>query len=370
MKVLLFGDFVALNTNKISFSKEIESLIKNADIRVCNFEAPINGIGTPYEREGPRLNQSCDSPGFLECNGFNVIQLANNHMLDYGEVACLATIQSFKSSTTIGAGTYSDAYKPRILDVSGEKVAFLAVTHHEFGVLCTKESSSKVGTAWISNPDFFDIIRAAKETADYVVVLPHAGIELMDAPIPEWRTIYKSFIDCGADAVIGTHPHVPQGWEEYKGKPIFYSLGNFYFDALNIKHPYWEKSLAVELDFRNTHVNYSVYNVCVRNYEISIDNSEEIKIHNKEICELLTNSDKYEKYVKGFILHLWKSYETVMTRGLGNISFRTSFIDLFKSLYCSFFRKPTRTLLQNCIQCESHRWAILRALNYLTTTNK
>ncbi|MBR5352415.1 MAG: CapA family protein [Bacteroidales bacterium] len=66
---------------------------------------------------------------------------------------------------------------------------------------------------------------------DYLFVLPHDGIEYVDAPMPETIARYRDFIDYGADGIFGAHLHCPQGWEEYKGRPIFYSLGNFFFNS-------------------------------------------------------------------------------------------------------------------------------------------
>lgn len=124
----------------------------------------------------------------------------------------------------------------------------------------------------------------------------HAGIEEIDAPLPEWREKYKFFIDCGADCVIGTHPHVPQGWEEYKGKPIFYSLGDFYFDFLTGQHPYWSKNLVVLMELgEEGNINYEVRNISFSNYIIDEDLSEETKQHNNYLCDLL--NDKYIDYV-------------------------------------------------------------------------
>ena len=77
------------------------------------------------------------------------------------------------------------------------------------------------------------IILDAKKELDYLFILPHAGVEYTDAPVPELIARYRDFIDYGADGVIASHPHCPQGWETYKGKPIFYSLGNFLFNSKN-----------------------------------------------------------------------------------------------------------------------------------------
>ena len=74
-----------------------------------------------------------------------------------------------------------------------------------------------------------DEIKKLREQCDYLVVYVHWGIERSERPEDYQRSLGKQYIDAGADVVIGSHPHVLQGVEYYKGKPIVYSLGNFIF---------------------------------------------------------------------------------------------------------------------------------------------
>ena len=68
-----------------------------------------------------------------------------------------------------------------------------------------------------------------KKEVDFIIFFAHAGLEHYDVPLVEWRERYKRLCDLGVEAVIATHPHVPQGYEKYNNKYIFYSLGNFNF---------------------------------------------------------------------------------------------------------------------------------------------
>ena len=74
-------------------------------------------------------------------------------------------------------------------------------------------------------------IKKAREVCDYLVVYVHWGIERDERPQEYQRTLGQQYIDAGADLVIGSHPHVLQGLEYYKGRPIVYSLGNFVFGS-------------------------------------------------------------------------------------------------------------------------------------------
>ena len=87
-----------------------------------------------------------------------------------------------------------------------------------------------------------------------MIIFAHAGLEDEINPLPEWQDVYRNFIDLGAYAIIASHPHIVQGFEIYKGRYIFYSLGNFAFDLnknnqLNRKEELnWNRGLVVEVD--------------------------------------------------------------------------------------------------------------------------
>ena len=366
IKLSFFGDFVAIHPQKITMSEELQHILDSSDIKVCNFEAPIDGNFKAFDREGPRVKQSPESPKLLMEHGFNVFQLANNHMCDFGEEGCLATINALKDAITVGAGTFEEAYRVAVKEVNGKKIGFLALVHHEFGVLEGLEDNDCVGTAWVCHNRVEQIISESKKEVDFLFVLPHAGVEEVDAPLPEWRDLYMHFIDCGADGVIGTHPHVPQGWEFYKGKPICYSLGNFYFDAIQSTHPYWNKSLMAQIEIGDTEeICLKITNILVDNGRIDLDISDETKLHNEEICQLLYNSNAYTEYINTISLKCWKDYQIWMVRGLGAVSAKLGFVESIKSIYCALFRSRAKSLLINTMQCESHRWTVLRAQKLL-----
>lgn len=361
IKLSFFGDFVASKSANISISKGVRDVIESSELAVCNFEAPIEGDFKSFDREGPRVKQSAKVPALLKEWGFNVVQLANNHMLDYGDEGCASTLKAFDGIVTVGAGSFEDAYSVKTVEVKGKKVGFLSCVHHEFGVWETKNAKQLLGTAWICHNLIKNRIVEAKKTVDFLVVLPHAGIEEIDAPLPEWRELYQSFVEWGADAVIGTHPHVPQGWEEYKGKPIFYSLGNFYFDYQTGQHPYYKKSLVVCVEIlEDGAFKYDVRNILYEDCLIIEDDSEETKRHNSYICELLKDELKYIQYINEQSIKLWYDYNNWLVRGLGAVSLKLHLKDMLKSLYVSLFKGRQKTLLENCMQCESHRWTILR----------
>ena len=362
IQLSFFGDFVSQRNDDIQLDEGIRHTISSSDISVCNFESPVEGVFNAFDRYGPKVKQSVKSPTLLRNWGFNVIQLANNHMLDYGDEGCKATIEAFKEVLTVGAGSYDEAYSVKVINVKEKRIGFLSCVHHEFGVWETKHSTQSMGTAWICHHLIQKRISEAKASVDYLIVLPHAGVEETEAPIPEWRELYHTFIEWGADAVIGTHPHVPQGWETYNGKPIFYSLGNFYFDALDSPHPYWKRSIAVVLDINEDGISYQVKSIKFSKGEISIDKGEEREGYHKYLCDLLLE-ENYMRYCNKMAIDHWRDYQNWIIRGVGAFSFKLGFKSSIKTLIYTLIKKRPSTLLVNTMQCESHRWTIIRAQN-------
>lgn len=357
------GDFVAKDPSLLQFSSSLQSAINRGDINVVNFEAPISGIGVEAHRSGPKVCQSPSSCAFLKSNGFNLFQLANNHAVDFGEDACLATKQMLVN--TVGAGTEEEAFSPVIKEINGKKIGFLSFVHHEFGVFDDSGNEQRIGTAWICSHKAIAAIITTKRLVDFLIVLTHAGVEQVDLPLPEWRSLYRSFVDFGADAIIGTHPHVPQGWEIYKDKPIFYSLGNFYFDAIMPSDEWWYKGLMVSLFLNETGIQYSVFNTKFKKGTVCIDETKQTNEHNAYLCSILNNEQEYFEGVNRIVLTKWKELEVYYVRGIGAVSLRLPFIECLKSIYCALFRKPNESLLINALQCESHRFVALRAQKLL-----
>lgn len=362
--LLFFGDFVCQEPEKLQFSTEVSSLVSASEVVYCNYEAPIKGAGSPIIKSGPALTQSPESPKRLEEVGFNLIGLANNHMMDMGVGGCEATIKSFHKAVTLGAGKKGDVYEVKKLEVGGLKLGFLSLTHKEFGTLDDEVSDEEQGTAWINSTAVNRSIIEAKETCDYLFVLPHAGVENVDVPLPEWRLRYREFIDLGADAVIASHPHVPQGWEEYQGKPIYYSLGNFIFDTFSTSHgPYWNKGLGVKISIADdAKISYDSLNVKYENHVLEIDNSTQAEEHNQYLCSLLTDSKVYNDVLDNALGTLWRDeYQLYLLRGLGSVSLNASKNTFIHSAY-GVLKGMDIPMLLNNFQCESHRWAIERFL--------
>lgn len=203
------------------------------DLLAGNLENPITKRGIPAQNKQYVFKGTPDSLPALKEAGFDVVNLANNHTLDQGVEGLLDTIGYLDKEgiPNVGAGNdETEAYKPVLLEANGISVAYVGLsrvlpvgewkaTDKRAGLAETYDSTRAVKT-----------IKDAKGQADLVVVMVHWGIEREDYPNGDQKRLAREYIDAGADLVIGSHPHVLQGMEQYKGKWISYSLGNFIFN--------------------------------------------------------------------------------------------------------------------------------------------
>lgn len=305
IRLFFAGDFCSKpSTSRITVSDELKSLIQSCDLKVVNFEVPLKPDVKLAPQKRERFYQNDDVPDFLRGLGFNLFQLANNHAFDGGEEGFKKT-QAALGDQSFGAGTYDEAYRPKIVDVRGIKIGFLSVCFAAYkGVFDDVEKHDGLGCAYINDLRVNHVIIGVKKQVDFLFILPHDGIEYIDVPLPETIARYRDFIDYGADGVIGTHPHCPQGWEIYKGKPIFYSLGNLLFNSKEgydyraTNRPHWYDGLCVVLNIDNDNLSWKVLNTRnVDNLRIEIDHDEARNRHNDLLCRYLTNKEEYNRYM-------------------------------------------------------------------------
>lgn len=212
-----------------------------ADLTIGNFEATLSNNG--------RATQGGDSffaePRMLEglqLAGFDGVSLANNHLGDYGAAAMQETFAEFDRAgiAWFGAGpNLNRAREPWVVEKNGTTIAFIgtesigetpAATDRSPG---TNRLNMPPRTGPLDNAALDRIagdIRAAKDRADVVIVIPHWGTQYTHTPEPLQRQIATRFAEAGADLVIGGHPHWVQGWERVGDTTVVHSLGNFIFD--------------------------------------------------------------------------------------------------------------------------------------------
>jgi poly-gamma-glutamate synthesis protein (capsule biosynthesis protein) len=223
-------------------------ILQDADLSIGNVECAISRKGEPLVKSYTFLGKPESVP--LLKKYFSAVSVANNHSGDYGKEAFADELDIFDREKLpyFGGGRNSrDARKPLVLESRGRKVALLA--YCDFPPKSFAADDKTPGTAWLVEADVLADIRAAKSAgADLVIPYLHWGDEMEPAPNEEQRVLARKMIDAGADAVIGSHPHVTQTIDYYRGRPIIYSLGNFVFDYFPTDPPVWYGWIA-ELSF-------------------------------------------------------------------------------------------------------------------------
>ncbi len=235
-------------TAPFCFTAETLSL---ADITVGNLECPISTRGTPEDKKYTFSAPQAAGES-LAYAGFDVVSLANNHVLDYGPLALEDTLATLAKNNIhwVGAGMdAAAAYEPVFIEMNGLRLAFLAfldVSLIDFNYLAWEAEPDQPGVAWAHTDKIIECVQQAKQQADLVIVLVHNGYEVIQKVSAQQQEIAHLAIDSGASLVIGSHPHVLQRIEEYKDGLIVYSMGNFVFDNF-LFPPNYSAILSVEL---------------------------------------------------------------------------------------------------------------------------
>lgn len=202
--------------------KQISSTLLGNDLVVANLEGPItdNNSISINSKEGESGSYFFTFDKSLAKTLYNqnirLVNLGNNHILNFGSSG-LESTKNYLSQNNVSYFGGPEEVKSTIKNINGIKIAF--VSYNEFyGDIETEKGL------------VIDEITKNKEKADLVIVFCHWGDEYTLAPRSSISDLARNFIDSGADLIIGSHPHVIQPMETYKGKRIYYSLGNFVFD--------------------------------------------------------------------------------------------------------------------------------------------
>lgn len=249
--------------------KGVSDVISAADLLLINFENAATTSGDALKGDVPL---KCD-PSYVPLakgNNLTVAALANNHAYDYGETGMKDTIANLKNAdiTPMGAGENADeAHKAVVKEVNGRKITILNYMDSDN---FAEYSQDVMPYAKESSPGYsaYDSEDAKKQIAenndsDCIIAYMHFGNEYSNSPNENQVKIAHELIDYGADVVIGAHPHVTQGIDMYKGKPIFYSLGNFIFDQSNTAT---HSAYFVNINLVGNTGECTVYPIYISNY--------------------------------------------------------------------------------------------------------
>lgn len=248
------------NGLKDCISPEFLEIMNRADYTCVNNEFTYSTRGSALDGKAWTFRAHPDRVKYLKEMGVDLALLANNHVYDYGKDAMLDTLDTLTNADIkyFGAGAnLEEAMKPVYVELGGKKVAFVAASRAEKNKMTPQATEEEPGILRCYDPTLFiEVIKEARANADFVVACVHWGTErstvLEDAQLETAR----QYIDAGADMIIGSHSHCLQGMEYYNGKPIVYSLGNYWFDE------YYEDTMLVNVriygDINGSNVELSV----------------------------------------------------------------------------------------------------------------
>lgn len=370
MKILVTGDFCPTyraleNYTNADIFGDFNHLLKEMDINITNLECPLTDSNTPIKKTGPNLKSPLVYAKLLKKVGFNMVTLANNHIMDYGFKGLQDTINILDAEKIdhIGAGRENEDISTKYITINDKTIAIINFCENEWS---TDVRQNYKASAY-SEIDIYYSIKKAKIKANYVILIHHGGHEMYNLPSPRLKKAFRYFVDCGADIVINHHTHCIGGYEIYNSKPIFYSLGNFIFDNPNHRNSIWNYGMSVVLNF-DSDLEYKIIYFEQFNNSPSLRFIEEsdlpYDIH--EINNTIQDDELLEEKFKKFVLSKKKLFN--------------SYIEPINSRYYNFFRNrgllPSiwnnrkKHYLKNLINCESHREVLQEILREEMIDNK
>lgn len=242
--VLLDEEYAVMSTYRASGSvleeciaPDLLEIMRGSDIFMINNEFPYTDRGTPLANKAFTFRADPASVQILQDMGVDIVSLANNHASDYGQISLLDTLDTLNAAGIpyVGAGRdLEEASKVVFYEKDGLKVGIVSATEVErLASPDTKGATeNSPGTfRCFQNDDLENVIREAKTQCDFLIVYVHWGTESTDEL--DWSQPGQAvdFTTAGADVIIGAHPHVLQEIAYVNDVPVFYSLGNYWFNS-------------------------------------------------------------------------------------------------------------------------------------------
>jgi len=246
----LWGYAEPMQRDALAVYGDLLPILQESDFNIVNVECALGDKGAPVKKAGPNLRGAAGTERCLTAVPFHLGTLSNNHIMDFGPDSLEETIGVLHNNgiKTVGAGmSLEEAAQPAIVQI---KNATLGIINCGEGEACAS-IDGRAGANPFHVPAIVQQIHTLKTQVDAVVVIFHGGREYAPCPPPYVVDGLRQFAEAGADAVIGHHPHVPQGIEIHQGTPIAYSQGNFVFlqDAPNGALYFKRSGYLIHLDF-------------------------------------------------------------------------------------------------------------------------
>ena len=220
-----------------SIDEGVLSAMQGADIMMANNEFPYSDRGTPTPNKTYTFRADPKDVHIMKDMGVDIVSLANNHAYDYGPDALIDTVDILNDAQLpfVGAGkNFDEASRPAYFHANGHIISYVSATQIErYGNPDTKEATAdSPGVLRTLEPSkAVAVIKEAAANSDFTVMYVHWGSESTDLVEQSQRDLARAYVDAGADLIIGDHSHCLQGIDYVDGVPVFYSLGNFWFNS-------------------------------------------------------------------------------------------------------------------------------------------
>jgi poly-gamma-glutamate synthesis protein (capsule biosynthesis protein) len=210
--------------------QQVAPEVSQADLAFANLESPFNNTGAHFVDQSLIFNADPKGISGLKLAGFDILSTANNHSFDQGQTGIQYTLDLLKQNNILALGTGLDCHQGQIITKNDIKFGFLGYSYTALNdggkttdpLVCDANNLKQISAD----------IKNLRPEVDYLIVSTHMGVEYTRTPTKAQADFGHNALDNGADLVIGNHPHWIQPVEQYKGKWIFYAMGNFVFDQM------------------------------------------------------------------------------------------------------------------------------------------
>ena len=338
MKILFIGDimlgrFIGKKHNETKYDIVNPNLIKEisqSDFVIANLESPIT---YSLEQATEHLIFQGTPDILQQFKWIDCFSLSNNHINDCGETGMNETISSLEINKIQHNGLFKDKYTPYLIEKDNIKIAVITcadMMNYEFDI------DNKWKTIRIDDPILDETIKKYKQENYFIILFAHVGILFTRFPNPQIRDFIHNKIDLGVDLAITAHPHVLGGMEEYQGKKIFYSLGDFVMDGSSFRR---RNSGVLKVEIENNELKSwniicaTITNELQTNFSSEKDKKKMLKSFDFVTKKLIENSNNYNTFYK-------KQYRReILQHSVSTLHFiykEKGILGFFKLLYVRF----------------------------------
>src|SRR5439155_7441162 len=368
--LLIGGDICPVGRNERPFAAgdahaifgDILPELEEADAVIANLECPLIVKATPAVKGGPVLGAPTDCVRGLQAAGIDVVNLANNHIMDHGAEGLESTMRVCADAgiATVGAGFSADGARKLLVQTAGNvRTGVLGIAEWEYSIA----GGEVPGANGMDTVDLVRSLRACKVDCDFLLVLVHGGNEYFPYPRPGLLKLCRFLVEEGAQVVVCQQSHCVGTYEEYKNGLIVYGQGDFVFDHPG-QHPVKQGILVKICISRELTFSYEFVPFregTGKNWVTWLDRRQsDAFLGDLADRSLALKSDEIlrERWLK--FCETNRNTYLSMVLGMGNTLRRfnrTGVITRF------FYRRGALRTMGNVIRCESHREVLITLAN-------